>query len=124
MKKRKCPCCHKDISRRYFLYRALFKQKSFSFTEKEKGLICKYCNHNILSAEKIFHMTTLPMSISMIPFILYGLSNEPFTFSKFMLILFFSFILLTLLTLKKYYSVQFICNDKSSDAYNSHSIHK
>lgn len=127
-KKRKCPCCQEEISKKYFLKQILFKQGSFSFTENEKGIVCLKCNKPILSAEKKHWIPLFPMNISMIPIIVFGLVSDisfskEYTF-KFVLIFSFSFVLFVLLLLKKYNDIDFICDDQSSDEFNYHSIHK
>ncbi|MEA1880489.1 MAG: hypothetical protein U9N11_07590 [Campylobacterota bacterium] len=127
MKKRRCPCCNKKISIKHFFKQMLFKQNKISFIESEKGLICQKCDKVILSAEKKASMFIFIMPISMIPLILIGLGSDASSFQEhvselaigFML----SFVLLSILTYRKYQNTDFICNDKSSKEYDNYSIH-
>ncbi len=126
MKRRKCPCCQEEISIRYFIKRVLFPKKSISFTENEKGFTCRECNQPIMSAEKRFKLDTFTMSISIIPMAIFGL-NDNISFSeeyiiKFISVFVLSFTLFLMGIFRQYYKVNFICNDKSSDAYNQQSI--
>ncbi len=123
LKIRKCPCCQEEISKKYFLKQILFKQGSFSFTEKEKGITCQKCNKPILSAENKHWLSVSPMFISMIPIVILGLTDD-MSFIKFIVVFSFSFTIFVVLILKKFNDIDFICNDESSDEFNYHSIHK
>ncbi len=122
-KTKKCPCCKIEIPMNYFLKQILFSSNSISFTKNEKGIICQKCDKSILSAEKKNMLSTLPMFISMIPVALLGLGGGS-NMLTLILVFSFSFIYFMLLVSGKYYSTHFICDDKSSNEYNSHSIHE
>lgn len=122
-KKRKCPCCQEEVSKKYFLKQIFFKSSSFSFTEKEKGITCQKCNNPILSAEKKHWLSMSPMFISLIPIVILGLTDD-MSFIKFIVVFSFSFAIFVVLILKKFNDIDFICNDESSDEFNYHSIHK
>ncbi len=127
MKKRECPCCNEQIPTKYFIMQMLAGKRGFSFVKKEKGFVCKKCNNTILSAEKKDKLMLPSLYIGMIPFAIFGFSNDTaFTlgfFVNFLVALLISFTLLVLVTYRKYYVIDFACNDQSSDEYNEYSIH-
>lgn len=122
-KTKKCPCCKIEIPMNYFLKQILSSNNSISFTKNEKGITCQKCDTSILSAEKKNMISTSPMFISMIPVVLLGLGGGS-NILTLILVFSFSFIYFILLVSGKYYTTHFICDDKSSNEYNSHSIHE
>ena len=109
--KRECPCCEKEISLKYF-----FRQ--FLVTKSKDGFKCKKCNKRILSADKkVF--TIMPfMMVSMMPIFLLGLKGISFALNNILLsisILLGSFILYVLFVYRKYYYIDFICDDENSN---------
>jgi len=105
----------------------LFAQTHISYVEKEKGLLCPTCSRPILCAERKKKILLPTMYLSIAPFGVFGIS-ESISFSQeylfnFVAIIFLSVSILLLGVLKKYYSIEYICDDKSSDKYNESSIH-
>lgn len=127
MSQRECPCCSEKISIKYFIKHMLAGKKGFSFVEKEKGFICKNCNAPILSAERKDKSMTYLLGFSLTPMVLFGFNDVEFLSIENLTILLkalsVSFTILLIGVLRKYYTIDFICNDESSDEYNEHSIH-
>ena len=127
MKIRKCPCCDEKISLKYFFKKILFTKKHISFIEKEKGLICQKCNKSILSAERKASIGIFIIPISMIPLMIIGFGNDAPSLQdhilNFSVGFLLSFMLLLMMLYRKYNDVDFICKNKSSDEFESYSIH-
>jgi len=127
MKRRECPCCNSIVPIKYFFKQMLFAQTHISYVEKEKGLLCPTCSRPILCAERKKKVLLPTMYLSIAPFGIFGIS-ESISFSQeylfnFIVIIFLSFSILLLGVLKKYYSIEYVCDDESSDEYNESSIH-
>ena len=127
MSQRECPCCNEKISRKHFIKHMLAGKRGFSFVEKEKGFVCKNCNTAILSAEKKDKSMTYLLGFSLIPMVLFGFNDVEFfsieNLTTLLKALSVSFTILFIGVLRKYYTIEFFCNDESSDEYNEHSIH-
>jgi len=127
MKKRKCPCCNEEIPIIYFIKHMFAGKKSFSFVEKEKGFICHKCNSSILSAEKKDKSVKSLLWLSWTPMVLFAFHDASFiSIENLMIFLKAMSIGIGIFTIgvwRKYYTIAFICNDKSSDEYNNSSIH-
>jgi len=126
MEKRKCPCCNSIVPIKYFFKQMLFAQTHISFVEKEKGLLCSTCKRSILCAERKKKVLLPAMYFSIAPFGVFGMIGnisflQEYLFN-FVVVLFLSVSIFLLGVLKKYYSIEYICDDESSDDYNDNSI--
>jgi hypothetical protein len=126
MTKRHCPCCDANLPIKYFFKQMLFAQTHISFVEKQKGLLCPKCNHSILCAERKKKVLLPTMYFSIAPFGIFGITKS-ISFSQeylfnFIGILILSISIFLLGVLKKYYIIEYICDDESSDEYNESSI--
>jgi hypothetical protein len=103
-----------------------FAQTHISYVEKEKGLLCPTCNRSILCAERKKKVLLPTMYFSIAPFGIFGITQN-ISFSQeylfnFVAVLFLSISIFLLCVLKKYYSIEYICDDESSAEYNKSSI--
>lgn len=102
-------------------------KRGFSFVGKEVGLQCQICDSEIVSAERKFKIAYDYMYISMLPFLIIGFSRTTFiskeTLMNVALAFFLSVSIQASLLTWKYFRIEFICDDESSDEYNDSSIH-
>lgn len=121
IKTRKCPCCHEEVTFKYF-FKHLKNRRNNFFTENEVGLLCPGCKKSIISAERKNKKTTTAMMVSMAPIAFFGLTGE-FSLSLAYAIEFIFFFLLAFLIFlfalyRIHQKIEYICDDESSNAYN------